>query len=385
MDFFRKNSLFMVIFIAAVLNLVIFYFTFGFHPNNDTDTFISTIEFFKGESQVFVPNRYMVPFYPIVAAKLLFFLSPAQSIIIINIVFYFGLLFLTYALVARVFKSKWIGFVTALLVATNYAMIRYGLTQVQDIGGYFWCVLTIYAIWRWREQKQNGWLLLSSLGVAFGMLTKESGAMGALFAGIIILVENNNIKKTIQYLVMFAFFPLITMVINSLRGLEIGFSSLTYIIDTWKYWGPGNYKFIRWFGVNVSTYNLVWIPVVCGLGLLYKNRRSVDRDIVIYLLAILPTSFSYFSWPVFIARTVFISAWLFLPIAAYALYELFKKGKFWKYFSIFVITILVVIPYILQNTLRYAHVFTIFDECHNNIACSWHYFWQNRDGFSKIK
>src|SRR3989344_3637352 len=185
MYFLKKYKLYLALLVLGTVNLVVYYYSFGFHPNNDTGSFIETINFFRGNTAALEVNRYMVPFYPIVAAKLLFFLSPAHSIIVINIIFYLGLLLLTYGLISRVFKNKWIGFVTALLVATNYAMIRYGLTQVQDMGGYFWCVLTMYAIWRWREEKQTNWLLLSSIAVAFGVLTKESGGMGALFAGVI--------------------------------------------------------------------------------------------------------------------------------------------------------------------------------------------------------
>ena len=384
MNFLKKYKLHLVLLALGTVNLIIFYFAFGFHPNNDTDSFIYTINFFRGDTAALEINRYMVPFYPVVAAKLLFFLSPANSIVVINIIFYLGLLLLTHGLINRVFKNKWIGFVTALLVATSYAMIRYGLTQVQDMGGYFWCVLTMYAIWRWREQKQSSWLYLSSVAVAFGVLTKESGGMGALFAGIIILLEKDGWKKTVKHLVMFSLFPLITVVVNSLRGREIGFDSFTYFVAVWKAWGPENYTLLRWFGVNASTYNLIWIAVVAGLVLLYKNRRVIDRSIMVYLIAVLPTSLSYFAWPVFIARTVFISAWLFLPLAAYGLFKLYEKGKYWKYLSVFFVVLLMVLPYMLQSTLRYAHVFTIIKDCHNSIICSWNYFWQNRDSISKI-
>lgn len=384
MNFLSKYKFHLALLVIGTTNLIIFYFAYGFHPNNDTGSFISTIDSFKGEDVALEINRYMVPFYPVVAAKLLFFLSSANSIITINIILYLGLLLLTYGLISRVFKNKWIGFVTALLVATSYAMIRYGLTQVQDMGGYFWCVLTMYAIWRWREQKQSSWLYLSSIAVAFGVLTKESGGMGALFAGIIILLAKDGWKKTIKYLAMFSVFPLFTVIVNALRGQEIGFNSLTYFIAVWKAWGPENYTLLRWFGVNASTYNLIWIAVVAGLILLYKNHRVIDREIIVYFIAIIPTSLSYFAWPVFIARTVFISAWLLLPLAAYSLFKLYEKGKCWKYLSVFFVVLLMVLPYILQSTLRYAHVFTIIKDCHNSFICSWNYFWQNRGSISKI-
>lgn len=384
MNFIKKYKLHLALLAFGTINLVVFYYSFGFHLNNDTDGFIYTIDLFRGNDTVFFPNRYMVPFYPVVSATLLFFLSSVHSLIAINIILYFGLLLLTYGLITRVFQNKWIGFVTALFVATNYSMIRYGLTQVQDMGGYFWCVLTMYAIWRWREQKQISWLCLSSIAVAFGIIAKESGGMGALFAGMIILLAKDGWKKTSKYLAMFAIFPLITVVVNSLRGREIGFDSLTYFIDVWKFWGPENYTLLRWFGVNASTYNLIWVAVVAGLVLLYKNRRVINRDIMLYFIAVVPTSLSYLAWPVFISRTVFISAWLLLPLAAYSLFKLYEQGKFWRYLSIFFVVLLMATPYLLQNTIRYSHMFKIIDDCNNNFVCAWNYFWQNRDSASKV-
>ncbi|HSR89208.1 MAG TPA: glycosyltransferase family 39 protein [Candidatus Udaeobacter sp.] len=385
MNFFKKYNLHLVLLALGIINLVIFHYLFGFHTNNDTDSFIDTINFFRGNDiPLFFTNRYAVPFYPVVSAKILFFLSPVSSLIVTNIVFYFGLLLLTYSLIARVFNNKWIGFVTALFAITNYAMVRYGLTQVEDMGGYFWCVLTMYSIWRWREQKKYSWLLLSSVSVAFGILTKESGAMGALFAGIVILSEIINWKKTVGYLAMFAALPLFTLIVNSVRGADVGFSSLSYFIETWRIWGA-NYTLLRWFGVNASTYNLTWAAIFIGVVLLCKNLRMIDRGVWVYFIAVLPTALSYFAWPVFIARTVFISAWLLLPLAAYGLFKLYERISYWKYLSVFSVFILLATPYLLQNTLRYAHVFTIIDSCNKNPVCAWNYFWQSRDAASKIK
>ena len=45
-------------FLAAlgVANLLAFAFLFGFHYNNDTDSFLFAIEFFKGEGNTIFPT-----------------------------------------------------------------------------------------------------------------------------------------------------------------------------------------------------------------------------------------------------------------------------------------------------------------------------------------
>ncbi len=382
MNFLKKHKIYLALLAAATANLVIFYFAFGFHPNNDTTGFIDLIKFFRGYNVDFFPARYLNPFYAIVSAKLLFFLSPEQSLIATNIAFYYGLVFLTYGLIRRVFKNNFIGFVTALTVMTGYAMLRYALTQVQDMGGYFWFVLTIYAGWRWWENKNKSWLYLGGIAVAFGVLTKESGSMGALFVGILFLLDKVSWKERILNFIKFSIFPFATIVINSFRGHDVNYSSASWFVSNWKSFAAENFTLLRWFGVHASTYNILWLFIGIGLYFLIKNWRSLDTNIKIYLLAVIPSSLSYYSWPMFIARTVFISAWLFLPIAGYGIYNIYIKGRWFRYLAIGMVVLAVVTPYVIQMTLRYATLFTILGLCHNNIPCTWNYFWKNRQNFS---
>jgi hypothetical protein len=84
----------------------------------------------------------------------------------------------------------------------------------------------------------------------------------------------------------------------------------------------------------------------------------------------------------FIARTVFISAWLFVPIAGYGIYSIYAKGRWFKHLAVGMVVLAVITPYVIQSTLRYATLFTIMNLCKNNIPCTWNYFWKNRTQFS---
>lgn len=380
-----KHKTILFLFLLATLNLFIFWALYGFHSNNDTGSFIDLIQFFRGvdlDASIFSPARYLNPLYALVGSKVLFFMPPEQSLITTNIAFYYGLVFLTYGLIRRVFKNNFIGFISAIAVMTGYAMVRYALTQVQDIGGYFWFLLTIYAGWRWWENKDKKWLYLGGVAVAFGVLTKESGCMGALFVGILFLLDKVSWKERFLNFIRFSIFPLATIIINSFRGHDVNYNSARWFVWNWQYYAKENFTLLKWFGVHASTYNILWLFIIIGLYFLIRNWRNLDRNIKIYLLAVIPSSMSYYFWSLFIARTVFISAWLFVPIAVYGIYNIYIKGRWFKRAAIGMIVVAVVTPYIIQSTLRYATLFTIMNLCKNNIPCTWNYFWKNRTQFS---
>jgi 4-amino-4-deoxy-L-arabinose transferase-like glycosyltransferase len=377
----RKSVIFLLA--LGILNLVVFWQLFGFHANNDTDSYILSIKFFRGESNEVYPNRYLNPFYSVVAATIFRGLSPEHSIIVTNIIFYFGLLLLTYGLLRRVFKSEFIGVISALFISTSYALVRYGLTQVQDIGGYFWFLLTLYCGWRWWEDKKSGWLYIGGVAVSFGMLTKESGAMAALFVGILFLLEKASFKTKIINFLKFSIIPFVVLLINQSRGKEVHYNSGKWFLENWQIFAEANYRFIKWLGVNISTYNFLWLFIFIGAIVLINKRKEISSEIKIYFLAVFLPSMCYFAWPLFISRTVFISAWFFIPLASYGLYHMYNKGKLLRYMAVVAIVFALITPYILQYTLRYAHLFQIMGNCKNDISCTWNYFWDNRDSFSK--
>lgn len=365
----------------SVANLFLFWWLFGFHPNNDTDSYIISIEYFRGQNTQLFPNRYLNPFYSLVGATILRWLSPPMVLIVLNIIFYFGLTVLTYDLFRRVFSSRAVGIAATSVLITGYPLLRYGLTQVQDIGGYFWFVLTLYAGWRWHEEDKTKWLLLGSAAISGGLLTKESGAMGALFFAVLIILSSLSIPEKLKRLSIVASIASVTLLINIWRGHLVGYSSLQWFIDNWKVYGPGNYNFFKWFGVNVTTYNATWLFAIAGTWLLAVKKQWLSPSVKLYFLAVFIPSLSYFAWPLFIGRTVFISAWLITPLAALTIVWLLRRN--WILGAAAWLLILSM-PYILQELFRYVHFFQIFDICHYQIRCSWNFFWENRHTFSEI-
>lgn len=380
------KEIYFLLFLLGLINLIIFWGLYGFHPNNDTEGFLSLIEAFRGNPALIYPPRYLNPLYAVWGSKVMFFVSAPQSLIVANIISYFGILFLMYGLVRRVFKNNYIAFISSLIMITTYPMIRYLLTQVQDIGAYFWFTLTLYAGWRWWEEgRKKSWLLLGSVAVSFGLLTKESGAMGALFVGMLFLLSKISWKEKFISFLQFSAFPFLTLVINYFRSKDVNFNSLDWFMREWKFDRIINFKFTTWFGVNTNTFNFLWLLIFIGLYLIIKNWKTIDQNIRVYIIAVFIPAFSYFAWPVYISRTIIISGWLFIPIASYAIYAIYSKGQLYKKLALVILAVAMIAPYVLQSTIRYAHLPAIIYNCNNNIICAWNYFWNNRDTFSKIR
>lgn len=380
---FQKHKALIAVYALGTINLVLFWQLFGFHVNNDTDSFLLLIDFFRGEAHELYPSRYLNPLYAVVGATIFSGLSAVQSLVLTNIVFYYGLIGLTYGLVRRVFQHSFIGIASALFIMSGYPMLRYGLTQVQDLGGYFFMVLTSYAGWRWWKEKNDSWLWLGGVSTAFGLLTKESGAMGALFFAVLFVLTHEPVRQRVRAFFIFSLLPAITLVLNQIRSTDIAYSSLDWFVWNWEWYAPTNYTLLKWSGVNATAFNIMWPLLVCTIGLLLLKKLRLTDDIRIYCIAMLPAALSYFLWPVFIGRTVFIAAWLVCPLVAYGVWWLYQKGNVWKYVACVIVAVGVLAPYVLQHTLRYANMFEIIETCDKSPLCVWNTFWEGRDSFSK--
>lgn len=367
------------------LNLIFYAWFFGFQPNNDTDSFIWTIERFRGLDSPFHPNRYLNPFYPLLGATLFRWASPAASIILTNIIGYIVIVLATYGLIRRVFADRLIGFLSALFLLTAYPLLRYGLTQVQDMGGYMWFVLTLYAAWRWRESDKALWIVAAGLCTGFGMLTKESGAMGALFVALLLLEywRHHGWKKTAVRFLQFTAVPLVVLLINQYHGTKIGYSSWEWFLWNWQTYRH-EYTFIKWLGINVVAFHVLWIFVGIGVVLLWHRRKEITPSVRWYLAAVILPSLSYFAWPLFLTRTVFIAAWLVVPIAAYGVVHFFQgqlRGG-----AVVAVVVIVIFPYILQNVIGYTPGFYILQNtCRYEPRCVWQTFWHNRREFRQFR
>ena len=168
--------------------------------------------------------------------------------------------------------------------------------------------------------------------------------MGSLFVGLILIAKNwKNLKSLFLNFLLFSIWPAGTLLINWFRGRDVQYNSMQWLVYNWQTYKAYNFTFFKWVSINLSTFNVAWIAVFVGLYFLYKNRKNIDNNLRLFLLVVIPSSLSYFGWSLFISRTVFVSAWLVLPIAAYGIYELYNAG--YKKISMTLSVLIIVAPY----------------------------------------
>ena len=112
-----------------------------------------------------------------------------------------------------------------------------------------------------------------------------------------------DLKEKVISLSSVAWAPLLTIIVNSARSHDMAYNSLQWFIDNWIVFSAENYTFVRWLGVNATTFNVAWIFSV-SRSFSFSEKWILPPGAMRYLLAVIPSSLSYFAWPLFIGRTV---------------------------------------------------------------------------------
>ena len=72
-------------------------------------------------------------------------------------------------------------------------------------------------------------------------------------------------------------------------------------------------------------------------------------------------------------------------MSAYGLYEVYKRGRFSRVIIILYIVFCLITPYVLQEVIKYGHIFQIYERNNKNISLTWQDFWKERKQFSEVK
>jgi len=314
----QSLKIFLLIFFIAFINLVIVFLLFGIQEDRDTGTYINVINYFAGKPHDELHlGRIIKPLAPLVAAPFEPFLGAKNSLIFENILFYFAAAFLIFKITDLIYRNKKQAIFSVIIFVSSYSVIRWGLAALTDMSGWFFFILSIYLTLLFLRKRDIRLIWLNGFLSGAGLLFKETGAMGALFFILVLVIFSEFFwKEKARY--AFNYFLAF--------GIPV-FSASLFIY--WKF----HYSFIDWFiyaeevkihyGFKRSLlyffeniFSLMffgWFFVLRGA---YKEfKYSNSRRTKILLSFIIP-SLSFIVWPFKVVRLMFIAGPLLSILAS---------------------------------------------------------------------
>ncbi len=308
---------------VGVLTLGIIFLHNGvLNVQTDTVVYISQINYYQGESQMDDQSRLrsFKPFYGVVGAMFSNIMTEEQSLLLINILFYFGLIVSSFYLFRELGFQDRFAAIGSSWVATGYPVLKYGLALLTDISGWFFAGATI-VLFLTGLRKQNSWLLILSSIVAFvGSLCKETGLLGLGFSGLYLSIHFlfsrkkehilNLLKISLPFIMLEAMF-LFTLFQKS--GSQTSFvdwflfnkNTIGYDLHTWFYF----------FFTEASTFSLLFVYVAYGVWMFMNKKVTLSKEKTILGLSLLIATLPVLIWPVFLTRVLYIGYLIVVPAA----------------------------------------------------------------------
>ena len=304
------------------------FFIFGFQEYGDTSSYIEAIHWFQGKSEEVSPWRVLRPLGPLIALPFEF-LGEGAGLILQNIIFYLLSAFLIFKITELIYHNKKQALFASLFFVTATQVLGVGLAYLTDMGAWFFYLLSIFLTLLYFKNKNEKLIVLNGLLSGVGFLMKENGALGILFFGMMVLLSKEfQLKEKISKIIHFGIFFLIP--VAALQFFMYQYFHLTSF-DWYLSHGQANAEgtlliFLRYLGQLFRTLGLLWIFFFIGAFQEWKEKNWERMKV---FLALLPSSFSFFLWPISGGgRVVFIFAPLGILLATRGLVFLDNKlGK----------------------------------------------------------
>ncbi len=362
LHFFEENKkeFWKIVFVDFMLVLVAFSYVGIYSVRTDTAHYVNQILVFREDIRIdnlVGPFREMFyykiskPIYGVIGATIFRGFSPENSILFTNLFFLLALSFSTYYFLSVIGFNKYFSFVGSIWVSASYPVLKYGLALVTDMSGWFFLVLTVAVFLDGFKKKSIKMIIAASILGFIGSITKETGVLGLVFAGIYLILNYFDTKGENFWRYMAAlcapFFLLQIPFMFYIKSLN-GPSEIEWIKFNYRIFFQDFYK-LKYFLTNeFLAFGVVWLFFLVGLYKLYKTKEFGLNKTGLYLSA-MPGSALLLLWPVFYYRILFAQLVLVLPLAVLGFEYLFNKYE--KEWQKKIVLILACVPPILSVVL----------------------------------
>lgn len=328
----KINRYILLLFVFGSLILSVIFLRNGIlNVYPDTPVYVEQIKYYNNDTKSSWSMNYRSykPFYGFTGSLTTPPLTEHQSLLLINVVFFFGLLFSSFYFLKELELGETYSLIGALWIGTGYPLLKYGLALLTDISGWFFAIATITIFLIGIRKSSKSLLLLASTVGFLGSLCKETGVLGLLFSGLF-LVFSWLKKKDSQYLKKIFYISVPFIILQSIFLsilLHKGGSSFL----TWFKFNNETVTGLRtpylFFFTELSTFHILWLYSVVGFYLLVKSKVRTLSSQGILLLSLFISTLPIFAWPAFLNRILYIQYLFVVPFSLFTVKYVYEKTK----------------------------------------------------------
>jgi len=311
----------------------------------DSFSYLQTIDFLNEGNESFsdISFRFITTFGGL--WSIIFFSKIFGDVLLawlfMNVLFYIIATFVFYKLLLTLFKEKGVAFLGTLFLIGNYAILKFGLNFLMDIGGWISYIISIYFLLKYAESENKNYILFASLTVGIGGLFKEYAFLPIIPIAIFLIYDN---RQSIFKIIKNSWLPTLLAVVP------------TFFVYSYTFLKFG-YSYIDWLQINQETYvyssriieyikslgsllNLLGLLFLGGFFTLKKEWVDLNHRIKLFIISVFISILPIFFWPAITQRILFITVPFVVIVSSF-----FIK----RYNKLFPVFVLVLFLYILVS------------------------------------
>lgn len=317
MTIFRARWLPIATILLLCILAVAFKLTYlGLTPNSDYTSYIGTAQLFSGLPAHAYPQRILKPLGPAVVAAIAPLAGFPTAFLFEVILFYLAFALVLYWLAFEFFEDRWLAFISALLGALSYPILRYGVDLYTETGAQFFYVLSLVLTLLYLKSPSRKWLIWNALAIGIGFLWKEYSVVAGLIFGFVLLFEQRVWRAKLGNL---ALLGAIALTPTILVQIWVYFAYHYTYLDWYLQGGASGFASQFTFGNLTKSIaallGLAWVLVPFGFMRIPALAESHRR----FLYAALPVPFICLLWGFVSSRLFYVMAPAFILLAVYGM------------------------------------------------------------------
>ncbi len=286
----------------------------------DEPHYVKVVEFFR-TGVMTEPSPYalrlLIPFIVSISP-----INVYTSFYILNAIFWIATTLLLYLFVKELYKDNNIAFFAAFFFATSIPLLIYAIQTHVDMGAYFFAMIGVYALNRYKNSTSIKHYLLLSTIIVLAVTAKETNIF--LLATIWFL-EFTNKKRNINKILLISFivfsyvFLLQAAIGNTYYNTPVGDLNAVIRNSAPELLPPR-------LGTVVIAFNLTWLLAYIG----YRNEINSERKrfLKMIFLSLVPIQIFSFFTAAYGTRIVILFFPAIMSLAALGLKKFVSGGKY---------------------------------------------------------